>query len=153
MKRKRKAKSEIPPDKRPKLVAKASGGASNLLRRYYPEVVSLRQYLVASFSQVSKKRRRSIDHYGVVDETQESVVKGLPDLLDSVIVGCPRLAGAVVSTTSLEKELEVFSQQLSDSTGRTISTQGSLTQSEVGAMLDLSDRLRCCINAQLSVVC
>lgn len=133
-KRKRKTRVATVPEKRQKTEKSAPNSARKVLEHYYPNVLSLRRYLVARLAQSSKKRRRYVDQYGLaeVEDGCELTVKATSDLLDSVLVGCFDFDGVAVTSCRLEKELEVFTQQMAESAVGTTLTQGALTQSEVG---------------------
>ena len=104
-----------------------------LLRQYYSEVLTLRQYLVSELSISSKKRRRKVAHYGLdapeglETGTDVSVVR----LLDSVVVGTFNRTG-IRDVDTIDKDITIFTQQLSDSNATVSATQGALKQSEVG---------------------
>ena len=104
-----------------------------LLRQFYTQVLTLRQYLVARLSSGSKKRRRKVLHYGIQqDECSEDIAQqAIVRLLDTTFVGV--LTGMnVTHVDSIDKDITVFTQQLSDATTTISPTQGSLKQSEVG---------------------
>ncbi|KJX95147.1 telomerase reverse transcriptase like protein [Zymoseptoria brevis] len=94
-----------------------------LLRKYYPELVTLRQYLA---SRLNKKRRRRLQLYG-----RDDTAPGDPDvrrLLDSTMIGT--FAAVHVQDESLiEDDISIFTQQLSGSTAPP--TPGGLKQHEI----------------------
>ena len=107
-----------------------------LLQQFYSQVLTLRQYLVARLSKDSKKRRRKVLQYGVGqdgysgDLTEQAVVR----LLDTTLVGV-LIDISVTDVTTVDQDISVFTQQVSDSTAFMSPTQGSLKQSEVGLLL------------------
>lgn len=127
MKRKRRQRDPTCPDKRQKL---DHGGSchptSSLLRRYYSEVVTLRQYLA---SHLPKKRRRKLQQYGRdgCADADDTVV----NLLDTTIVGTFKHVSVEDSSFS-EDDVTVFTQQLSDSDASISLTEGTFKQAEVG---------------------
>lgn len=134
MKRKRKARGDQLPSKRSKIDTQPHDQpAWPLLRYYYPNVSTLRQYLAARLSKTSKKRCRTLLRYGqnapdgmVVNEDQ-CLVK----LLDEIVVGSFTSTESV-GLEAIEKDITVFTQQLSDPSITISPTQGALKQSEVG---------------------
>ena len=106
-----------------------------LLRQFYTQVLTLRQYLAARLAKHSKKRRRKVLQYGVrQDGDEEDLTEQTVDrLLDTTVVGV--LNGIHESDMdTIEIDITVFTQQISDSTITISPTQGSLKQSEVGLL-------------------
>jgi len=105
---------------------------TSLLRLYYPHVLTLRQYLVTKLPKSSKKRRRKLAQYGL----RRDGGVGDPNtarLLDSTIVGTfDDVDVQPVDLQTIDREIIIFTQQLSESTILTHDTQDSLKQSEVG---------------------
>lgn len=137
MKRKRKSASTQVPNKRPKLnEPHPIHPGAPLLRQYYPQVTTLRAYLVSALPKTSKKRRRNLQNYGrgLIDEgtSTSTVDHGLAYLLDHAVVGSSEVADADVEESVLE-DLTVFTQQVSDGSGTVASSSGVLQQAEVGA--------------------
>lgn len=132
MKRKRKPHAERRARKRQKTVQHVNNfPTKQLLLQYYPQVVSLRHYLASKLSLSSKKRQKRLLHYGQLSDTEDSLAK----LLDTTIVGS--FHGAkLAETTSIEKDITLFTQQLSESTATITPTQGAFNQSEVGSIFD-----------------
>ena len=131
MKRKRKSSSGEISSKRRKNASETKGSPTwPLLRQYYPRVESLRHYLA---SKLSAKRRKKIVQYGVkVTSASESELDiAFAALLDDTIVGS--FEHSKTNNVDLfDKDLTVFTQQLSNSTATINSTQNVLNQSEVG---------------------
>jgi telomerase reverse transcriptase len=132
MKRKRKSHSDRRETKRRKNATEVKDSPTwPLLRQYYPQVVPLRQHLA---SKLSGKRRKKALQYGLSasNAAEAQPDSSLADLLDNVVVGSFKH----VETSNIDlfdKDLTVFTQQLSNSTAATISpTQGALNQAEVG---------------------
>ena len=136
MKRKRKSKRDERDDrlsKRTKIGDVSNGHPTcPLLQHYYPKVLTLRQYLLGALSQ-SKKRQRRLLHYGLdsgKSQTDESH-SALTALLDNVIIGASSQA-KVCDPDSIDRDITLFTQQLSDSTATISPTQAALKQTEVG---------------------
>lgn len=105
--------------------------ATSLLRQYYPQVSTLRQYLASQLSKGSKKRRKKVLHYGLcVDGTDDPSLE-VVGLLDTTLVGSPATC-VLTDAESLEQDLSVFTQQLETSTISVGPSQGAFKQSEVG---------------------
>jgi telomerase reverse transcriptase len=94
------------------------------LRKYYPELVTLRQYLA---SRLSKKRRKKLQVYG-----RDPLAQGDADvsqLLDATVIGTfARLH--LRDESVIEEDIAIFTQQLSGTTVQ--SSLRSLPQPEVG---------------------
>ncbi|KAI6887672.1 hypothetical protein KC360_g3080 [Hortaea werneckii] len=133
MKRKRKTTAECA-KKHPKLAQHVGAAAPTLplLRHYYPEVLSLRQYLAARGHGTSRKRRRKILQYGnsdgLIDHCQANV--SLVHLLDTALVGIPK-AVRPIAVEDVDRDITVFTQQVNDSTTSISATQGALKQGEI----------------------
>lgn len=105
-----------------------------VLSQYYPKLLTLRQYLADQLPATSKRRRRRILHYGKHSDTQEISISGsdssdVVNLLDKTIIG-------VVQNTNEEgllrkQELQVFTQQLSNSSAGMELTAAKFMQAEV----------------------
>ena len=131
MKRKRKTTSDQGALKRQRIdnVSKESPTCA-LLRQYYPRVCTLRLYLA---SRLPKSRRKKVLHYGtkINAVSNTSIDVSLVQLLDSVVVGSFDQA-EVSEVESIEQDVTVFTQQLSESSTTITPTQGALKQCEVG---------------------
>jgi hypothetical protein len=132
MKRKRKTQRDSRVNKRQKVDSAQTGPPTwPLLRQYYPKVLTLRHFLVASLKTASKRRRRDLLNYGnkTNDHCYDSEVVAI---LDRTVVG------TFDNTTNgaqedLNKDITIFTQQLSEHSLSTISpTQGAFKQAEVG---------------------
>ncbi|KAK4546134.1 hypothetical protein LTR36_002271 [Oleoguttula mirabilis] len=134
MKRKRKCSSAADANKKLKLDhADTSGATLPLLRQYYPRVLTLRHYFLTRLSKASKKRRRRVLHYGLQQQGpgEVSVDPAVTRLLDATIVGTFNQVD-VSDLESIDRDITVFTQQVSDDSTTTISpTQGALKQSEI----------------------
>lgn len=132
MKRKRKTQRAGRADKRPKTDPQIPGGPTSLLLRfYYPNVLTLRQYLVSTLSK-SKKRRKKLFRYGLDDGdgTAAGFDANVVKLLDSIVIGTSNPA-ELDDWKSIEQDITVFTQQRSEATATISPTQGALKQSEV----------------------
>ena len=132
--KKRKRRGDHRVEKRQKIIENVSGHPTKpLLLQYYPEVLTLRQYLVSRLARSSKKRQRKLLQYGIDRDrnvhtvADSSVVK----LLDTTIVGTFKHS-EINNVESIEKDITIFTQQLSGSTATITPTQGAFKQSEVG---------------------
>lgn len=136
MKRKRKSHREQREAKRKQTADHATSDRPTwpLLRYYYPVVSTLRQYLASRLSQTSKKRCRGLLRYGTSrnGDLDGEVDQALLKLLDGTVVGSSHLS-KVNDGDDIEKDLTVFTQQVSDLSITISSTQGALKQSEVNA--------------------
>lgn len=110
-------KRGLPSDGQPSTVP--STVAHPVLSSFYPQVLTLRQYLLTQLPQASKHRRRKIANYGQLRQDMVRCEEAA-QLLDSTFVGLglkpaadPRGGPRVT-----EREMEVFSQQLTASTAR-----------------------------------
>lgn len=102
-----------------------------LLRKYYADVVTLRQYLA---SRLKKKRRRRLQQYGSDLSNSDADVSRL---LDLTIVGSSAPVHLQDESIIVEEDITVFTQQLSDSGVPSSLTPGTFKQSEVGLDLHL----------------
>jgi len=132
MKRKRKARRDERVEKRQKTDRDIVEPPTwLLLRQYYTKVLTLRQYLVRALSG-SKKRQRKLLHYGkFTDKRSASLVDpSVIHLLDSVVVGAAEETEPV-DDESIDKDITLFTQQLSESSLEISATQGAFKQHEV----------------------
>lgn len=97
-----------------------------LLRKYYVDVVTLRQYLS---SRLKKKRRRRVQQYGRDASNSDAAVS---HLLDQTVLGTHAPVHVQDESVIVEEDITVFTQQISDSATATPLTPGSFKQSEVG---------------------
>jgi len=156
MKRKRKAKRDERVEKRPKTDSDiAEPPTWLLLRQYYTKVLTLRQYLVWALSG-SKKRQRKLLHYGRFTDKRSSgsVDPSVVHLLDSIVVGIAEEAEPV-DDESIDKDITLFTQQLSEPSLVISATQGALKQLEVRSFgsfrffsIQLLERQTRCISLQ-----
>jgi len=134
MKRKRKRRATEPVVKKQKLNSAVNSEATlPLLRQYYPQVLTLRNYLASRLSKASKKRRRKVLHYGLPssDRDDSSPDPVVVRLLNTTFIGAFNNVNES-DLESIDKDISVFTQQLSNSTTSISPTQGALKQSEVG---------------------
>ena len=94
-----------------------------LLRKYYPEVVTLRQYLA---SRLPKKRRRRLQQYG--KDGDQTVCQ----LLDKTVIGAFQHIN-VEDSSVVDDDISTFTQQLTNADSSITLTPGEFKQSEVGA--------------------
>ena len=106
-----------------------------VLQRLYPNVLSLRHYLLSRLPASSKNRRRRVSQLGKTGHATADATRGvdieLGQLLDSTLVGLPLQPPAPKKDESRDGDLAVFSQQLPHSAGGTFKP-GYFQQSEVG---------------------
>ncbi|TKA78658.1 hypothetical protein B0A49_01155, partial [Cryomyces minteri] len=141
MKRKRKAKPGVEQSaKKPRAAdtsdtVEAPDVRRTVLPLFYPKVQTLRQYLISKLPYHSKKRKRRLEAHCLLraDTTStEATVHGaqLAYLLDRTVVGLGE-GSDQNEDKAREKELEQFSQQLSDSTLGNLTQLGSISQAEI----------------------
>ncbi|KAM3414559.1 Telomerase reverse transcriptase [Cercospora zeina] len=126
MKRKRASRAGQRANKKQKLLAQSAERPSHaLLEQYYPEVVTLRQYLA---SRLPKKRRRILQHYGRdVDGEKDDA---LAHLLDTTLVGSFKHV-QVDDSSFVDDDISLFTQQISETSTAPSSTPGKLKQPEI----------------------
>jgi telomerase reverse transcriptase len=102
-----------------------------LLNQFYPEVLTLREYLLSRLSSASKIRRKKIVHVGSSKDTDSSANRALSFFLDRTLVG-------VVESKNAKKEDRwrhwgTFSQKCDDSVSTLIdlNSVGRYSQSDV----------------------
>lgn len=128
MKRKRKTAACQHTDKRQKTDSPASHPSQPLLKRYYPQVVTLRQYLA---SRLSKKARRRLQQYGRDPTSGTQVDSEVIHLLDAALVGSFKPVHLDASSF-IEEDITLFTQQLTASDTTVSLTPGEFKQNEVG---------------------
>jgi hypothetical protein len=129
MKRKRKADVGIRQAKKPKHAsagqcanATLEGVEHPVLCRLYPQLLTLRQYLLSQLPTSSKKRRRRISQFGLTKHVCDSELTRrdnteLRHLLDSTLIGLsPKTYKPNGHEDSRARDIESFSQQLPEST-------------------------------------
>lgn len=102
-----------------------------LLRKYYAEVVTLREYLA---SRLTKKRRRRLQQYGRDGLKHDASVC---QLLDETIIGTHAPIRVQDESIVVEEDLSIFTQQLSVADATSSLAPGSFKQSEVGVVFYL----------------
>jgi hypothetical protein len=143
MKRKYHPRANETPSKKTKCAAgpaTPSGPDHPVLRRLYPQVLTLRNYILLQLPNSSKNRRRRISQLGVSTPAQDDasthdVDIKVAQLLDSTLIGCaPDAAPKNQEQEARERsrDIEKFTQQRTqDATGGTFKP-GYFLQSEVG---------------------
>lgn len=111
-----------------------------LLKQYYHEVHSLRNYLVSRLPRSSKKRRRRLLHYGLQSAQDESILvdDATARLLDEIQVGTSKHVGNREELEQLDEEISVFTQQVSETDISVSPRTRQLRQSEVGLLCFVS---------------
>jgi hypothetical protein len=146
MKRKINSHTGADPGKKAKRAAEPSAASTPIgpdhpvLQRFYPEVLTLRHYLLSRLPKSSKNRRRRLSQLGLGTPAQDDastrdVDIQLGQLLDSTLIGCFPLV--VVEDIAQElkerdRDIENFTQQRSQNTSAGTFKPGYLLQSEVG---------------------
>lgn len=112
-----------------------------VLQRLYPNVYTLRHYLLSKLPDSSRSRRRRITQLGLPNPSHDATnARGVVDaelgkLLDSTLVGlCPKASSTTrdEAEIAINKDIGHFSQQLPVcATGSTFKP-GYFLQSEVG---------------------
>ncbi|KAH9844449.1 Telomerase ribonucleoprotein complex - RNA binding domain [Teratosphaeria destructans] len=101
--------------------------AAPLLRQYYPNVTTLRQYLASRLSKTSRKRRkRLLRSSSQGSQKSEPGLDALAKLLDTTLVGAFNHVSEAVDET-IDRDITIFTQQISDST----TDISALKQSEI----------------------
>jgi hypothetical protein len=104
-----------------------------VLQCFYPQILSLRQYLLLRLPIASKTRRRKISQLGLSDAIELPRVDfELGQLLDSTQVGLPPKAVATDQDEARDIDIVSFSQQLLKSTAGATFKPGYFQQGEVG---------------------
>ncbi|KAF2810104.1 uncharacterized protein BDZ99DRAFT_304375 [Mytilinidion resinicola] len=103
-----------------------------VLQRLYPQLHTLRQYLLSWLPASSKKRRRRIEQLGLSPDATaspgEDAALGL--LLDTTLIGLPKADQSEADKDALARDMESFSQQLPESTLFLSSNPGHFLQPE-----------------------
>ena len=101
-------------------------------------MLTLRDYLVSKLSKSSKKRQRKLLRYGrnCTGGVEANSDASVAQLLDSTVVGSFNHA-EIRDVESIDKDITIFTQQLSESDATISPTQGALQQSEVGIGIGL----------------
>lgn len=135
MKRKRKAARDGRAEKRVKLDGIPNAQAAwPLLQRYYTKVVTLRHYLISRLSS-SKRRQRRLLHYGTDDHASLTPADpAVVQLLDNIAVGTAEDIEPIDAET-IDKDITLFTQQLSKCSPSISLTQGAFKQDEVCSFL------------------
>jgi hypothetical protein len=134
MKRKRGSRVESGTVKRVKISidspSRTSQHIPSILRLYYPQVLTLREYLLQANS--SKNKRRQIQNYGKsVSTNPRETDFELANLLDSVLVGCHDVNKKEHDLIDYHNDLSIFSTQTTESTARSSGSQTALPFAEV----------------------
>ncbi|KAH0360282.1 hypothetical protein KCU84_g7184, partial [Aureobasidium melanogenum] len=134
MKRKRGKKDDSGSVKRTKVnsnsINRNPQPTPSILRLYYPQVLTLREYLLEA--KTSKNKRRSIASYGhdtakSFQETDSELAK----LLDTILIGCHDVKKEEHDTVDYQNDLSIFSTQASGSTAKSIGSQAHLSFAEI----------------------
>lgn len=102
----------------------------SILRLYYPQVLTLREYLLQA--NTSKNKRRQIQNYGndAAKNSQETD-SGLSKLLDTILVGCHDVKKEEHNIIDYHNDLSIFSSQVSGSTAISSGSQAPLPFAEI----------------------
>jgi hypothetical protein len=104
----------------------------SILRLYYPQVLTLREYLLQA--DPSKNKRRQIQNYGIdAAKSSQETDSGLAKLLDSVLVGCHDAKKEERDSVDCLNDLSIFSTQASASasTAKSSGSQSQLSFAEI----------------------
>jgi telomerase reverse transcriptase len=103
-----------------------------LLAQFYPQVLSLREYLLSKLRPSSKVRRRKILSFGKKADSETD--QKLSNFLDQTLIGVTKHNG--VSQEERWQQWTTFSQKADDSTSFANSSgAGLFSQSEVGTFI------------------
>jgi hypothetical protein len=155
MKRKPNTHMGTAPSKKTKRAAEsaastAPGPDHPVLRRLYPQVLTLRHYLLSQLPKSSKNRRRRLSQLGATpvqhDASAHDVDIQLGQLLDSALIGCfpatePKNAAQEVKER--DRDIENFTQQRSQNTSGGTFKPGYFLQSEVGRVTRIKGSAPC----------
>ncbi|KAI5194583.1 hypothetical protein E4T39_08604 [Aureobasidium subglaciale] len=102
----------------------------SVLRLYYPQVLTLREYLLQATT--SKNKKRQILNYGshTVNDSQEAN-SNLVKLLDTVLVGCHDVKQEEHDHVDYQNDLSIFSTQVSGSTAKSNGSHAPLVFAEI----------------------
>lgn len=127
MKRKRSAGAAQKALKKQKLDGAIAQPPSHpLLKKYYADVVTLRQYLA---SRLKKNRRRRLRQYGEDASHSDATVC---QLLDVTLIGTFAPVQVQEDSIIVEEDITFFTQQLSAADATCSLSPGKFKQSEVG---------------------
>ena len=149
MKRKRGAHVGDRPPKRQQELSSQSAPATPpgvehpVLQRLYPQVLTLRHYLLSRLPPSSKNRRRKLSQLGQPAHARDSAVTRSVDIelaqvLDSALVGVPEetLASSDDDTPQArDKQIDYFTQHLPDCATASTFNAGYFLQAEVSPPL------------------
>ncbi|THX60115.1 hypothetical protein D6D06_01489 [Aureobasidium pullulans] len=135
MKRKRDSKDTSDSIKRTKASAQQGPdhdhqSAPSILRLYYPQVLTLREYLLQATTSKHKKRR--ITNYGSdTGNSSQDADAGLVNLLDTVLVGFHTVKKEESDLVDYQNELSIFSTQVTGSEAKSSGSQPVLPFAEI----------------------
>lgn len=102
----------------------------SILRLYYPQVLTLREYLLQA--KTSKNKRRSIASYGYdTAKSSRETDSELAKLLDTVLVGCHDVKKEEHDAIDYQNDLSIFSTQASGSTAKSSGSQAQHSFAEI----------------------
>jgi telomerase reverse transcriptase len=114
-----------------------------LLAQYYPQVLSLREYLLSKLPTASKVRRKKILFAGRRSDSKQSD-KNLARFLDETLIGV--CDGHGISHQDRWRQWTAFSQKADESAFANLSGVGVYSQSEVRV------DARCCLNLGMPLI-
>jgi hypothetical protein len=122
--------------------ATPTGTDHPVLQRLYPQVLTLRHYLLSQLPTSSKNRRRRLCQLGNIPpapggQPTSDVDTDLGQLLDSTLIGCSSDAGskrAEHAAKDRDRDIKSFTQQRSQSNSGATFEPGYFRQSEVGCV-------------------
>ncbi|THZ83173.1 hypothetical protein D6C84_05168 [Aureobasidium pullulans] len=135
MKRKRDSKDTSDSIKRTKASAQQGPdhdhqSAPSILRLYYPQVLTLREYLLQATTSKHKKRR--ITNYGSgTGSSSQDADAGFVNLLDTVLVGFHTVKKEESDLVDYQNELSIFSTQVTGSEAKSSGSQPVLPFAEI----------------------
>ncbi|CAD0112186.1 unnamed protein product [Aureobasidium uvarum] len=102
----------------------------SILRLYYPQVLTLREYLLQA--KTSKNKKRLILNYGSdTAKSSQDADSELAKLLDTILIGCHDVKTEEDDTVDYQNDLSIFSTQVSESTARSCGSQAQLPFAEI----------------------
>ncbi|THX26002.1 hypothetical protein D6D12_06518 [Aureobasidium pullulans] len=135
MKRKRDSKDTSDSIKRTKASAQQGPdhdhqSVPSILRLYYPQVLTLREYLLQATTSKHKKRR--ITNYGSgTGSSSQDADAGFVNLLDTVLVGFHTVKKEESDLVDYQNELSIFSTQVTGSEAKSSGSQPVLPFAEI----------------------
>jgi telomerase reverse transcriptase len=107
-----------------------------LLSQFYPEVLTLREYLLSRLPTTSKIRRKKVLYVGTLKDSESCANSRLSTFLDRTLVGATKPKDA--KREDRWRHWAAFSQRVDDSISTLIDLNsiGKFSQSDVGSVVE-----------------